>query len=154
MNELLIHFGKIDFDFSIRKTEYASITNYFIIIWKGIELEVRVTNTLKGVVNLNFHNEPNSSLPNRVFFEDSLDNPEMVVELYNRLDYIYKLTNKVYCSVRNIIDPSNIKLESEQETKDRLEEFDVIKDNKLDLISLNSLFDYYGKEFNEQDYII
>ena len=31
---------------------------------------------------------------------------------------------------------------------ERMDEFEVIKDNKLDLISLNSLFDYYNQDFN------
>lgn len=30
---------------------------------------------------------------------------------------------------------------------ERMDEFEVIKDNKLDLISLNSLFDYYNQDF-------
>lgn len=32
---------------------------------------------------------------------------------------------------------------------DRLDEFDVIKKDKIDMISMNSMFDYYGVKFNE-----
>ena len=37
---------------------------------------------------------------------------------------------------------------STKEMIDRLEEFEVIKDYEVDLISLNSLFDFYGYEFS------
>lgn len=89
-------------------------------------------------------NRPKREREHSVFLEGST--PELCTELYNRIAKIYNLTNKVVCDVNLIVGINEI--------YDRLEEFDVIKDNKLDLISLNSLFDYYGKEFNEQDYII
>lgn len=34
----------------------------------------------------------------------------------------------------------------------RIDEFEVIKDFKLDLISLNSLCDFYQKEYNEEKF--
>lgn len=33
---------------------------------------------------------------------------------------------------------------------DRLEEFDVISDNKIDYISLSSLYNFYNLDFNEE----
>lgn len=38
------------------------------------------------------------------------------------------------------------------EIKDRFEEFEIIKENKLDLISLNSLYDYYEFTFDENQF--
>lgn len=37
---------------------------------------------------------------------------------------------------------------SKKDLTERLEEFDVIKNEKIDLISLNHLFDYLGKDYN------
>lgn len=45
---------------------------------------------------------------------------------------------------------TKVKLRDREEIKERLEEFDVIKDNKIDLISLNNLVDYYECEFDEE----
>lgn len=40
-----------------------------------------------------------------------------------------------------------------QEMIERLEEFNVIKDDTtIDFISLNSLYDFYGKKFNETSF--
>lgn len=40
-----------------------------------------------------------------------------------------------------------------KELIERMEEFEVVKDgNKLDLISMNSVYDYYDVEFDEDDF--
>lgn len=51
------------------------------------------------------------------------------------------------------IPPGDNKLNQfEKELSDRLEEFNVIKDNRLDLISLNSLYDFYNLPFDENEF--
>jgi len=37
-----------------------------------------------------------------------------------------------------------------KELEERFEEFEVVKNNKIDMISLNSLFDFYDKYFDEE----
>lgn len=36
-----------------------------------------------------------------------------------------------------------------KELEERFEEFEVVKNNKIDMVSLNSLFDFYDKYFDE-----
>lgn len=166
MNELLIHFGKIDFDLSISSNFLFNKSNYFVIPWNKTSEGHTINVYKKCVINVytkkeikrnilraekdrrynvgRKSNRPKREIEHSIFLEGST--PELCEELYNRIDKIYKLTHKILYDISVIVGIN--------EVNDRIEEFDVIKDNKLDLISLNSLFDYYGKEFNEQDYII
>lgn len=41
---------------------------------------------------------------------------------------------------------------SEYEMIERIEEFEIIKNNDIDLISVNNLYDYYNKRFIEEDF--
>lgn len=83
------------------------------------------------------------------------------VEYSNRDECIEKQNTNLYIALQNRGEKSSfllslirkltkVKLKDREEIKERLEEFDVIKDNKIDLISLNNLVDYYDCEFDEE----
>lgn len=63
-------------------------------------------------------------------------------QLYQRLYKLHIRESIIYKDISKILNIDETLL------KERLEEFDCIKDNTLDLISLNSLYDYYDKNFN------
>lgn len=70
------------------------------------------------------------------------------------------LVESLFCSVRVSYDDYHklcellcnlIKVNS-KEMVERIEEFEIIKDNNIDLISVNNLYDYYNKRFIEEDF--
>lgn len=67
-------------------------------------------------------------------------------KLYNELERIYKNNDTLLNSLSVVMFSSIIG--SRKLIKERIEEFEIIKDDKIDPISLNSLYDFYGKEFD------
>lgn len=67
-------------------------------------------------------------------------------KLYNELERIYK-NNETLINNLSVVMFSSI-IGSRKLIKERIEEFEIIKDDKIDPISLNSLYDFYGKEFD------
>lgn len=64
--------------------------------------------------------------------------PENRYKLYQELKRIYERTEYLKRKLSFI---------PKAELDERLEEFEVIKDNKIDMISLNSLYDFYNQKF-------
>lgn len=85
-------------------------------------------------------------------------NMQSTITLGNRkLVFTDDIFDTLYVSMRRIYD-NRLKLErylveilnqEYDEILERIIEFDLIKDNKLDIISLNNLFDFYNHDFNE-----
>jgi len=71
---------------------------------------------------------------------------DLIYKLYNILSRIYNNTWNLRKEISwNIFHRSGQLIEM-----DRFEEFEVIKNNKIDYINLNRLYDFYEADFNEE----
>lgn len=79
------------------------------------------------------------------------------VQLQRLFHYNNEFTNKIIrdLSVKISIDLGGYQTHQELLSiiKERIEEFEVIKNYQVDYISLNSLYDYYGCRFDENEFI-
>lgn len=95
----------------------------------------------------NCHDNKITSLKNiSNYFTDNGDN----IWIYNNpvFDLITLVDKQIDTKSHTITTSQNMK-----ELLERMEEFEVVKDgNKLDLISMNSVYDYYDVEFDEDDF--
>lgn len=64
--------------------------------------------------------------------------PELKLRVYKELTRIYDRSEYLKRKLSFI---------PKEDLLDRLEEFEVIKDNQIDMISLNNLYDFYNKKF-------
>ena len=67
---------------------------------------------------------------------------KLVKQLYSILSTLHFSTER-FCELIS-------KVIGEKVDQDRIEEFGVVKNNKIDYISLNSLFDFYEKPFDKE----
>lgn len=71
--------------------------------------------------------------------------------LHFHLNRIYKQTSKLRTKIDDVLtDGPNRSdfIKRYYYIQERIEEFEVIRDYKVDLIRLNDLYDFYGKEFD------
>lgn len=78
-------------------------------------------------------------------FGEYMISPDLNLELYNLLLLAFDNNDVLN---RYLVTRLDI---SKKEAIERAIEFDVIKNDKIDSLSLNSLFDYYNKPYNDDD---
>jgi len=67
------------------------------------------------------------------------ENDDLSNDMSEAIFYLVRKIN-YFCGVFNI---------DRTELEERFEEFDILKENKIDIIRLNSLYDFYNKTFDE-----
>lgn len=71
----------------------------------------------------------------------------------NLIPLVRKQLSRLRINLNSLVHKLSIIFDiSNKESKDRLEEFEVIKDYQIDYISLESLYDFYKKEFNKEQF--
>lgn len=91
-----------------------------------------------------------SETQQQLFIDDKLvSTSQMIRRLNKAIDNVYQsMEYNLYRHVLQFLIDQIVQTRSE--LRDRLEEFNIIKNNSsIDLISLNQLFDYYNKPFDE-----
>lgn len=73
--------------------------------------------------------------------------------IFEQIDLLYNNYNKMrLCIVGDLMNKFGLDEEKFLDLDERIEEFDVIKDYKLDTISLNNLYDFLGMPFDESKF--
>lgn len=73
--------------------------------------------------------------------------------IWSKLNFLVDKKSIFIDTIKSLLgNPFSPNLLTKEDIEERLEEFDVIKNNKFDMISLNSLYDFYNNSFDE-DYI-
>jgi len=119
----------------------------------NFDIQITLSNYLMDIFTLN-----NIEVI-KVVNENDDDKPEYTysTKIDGRMLSCYQLSSRIlYRMIYNILNKNRellIELKNSLNSKvdmDRINEFEVIKNNKVDYINLNRLFDFYEKDFQEE----
>lgn len=142
LTEMEEYFSNIEYDFSIRKYmmnhtfEYKE-DKYKIVMRSDVYSDEYAKNKNRWIPDL---------------YADGGDLP-----LYRNAHDLYLKIFKINLENISLVQAISVFLDQKykySEIQDRLDEFDVIKDGKIDFISLENLFDFYDVKFEENNFLV
>lgn len=142
----LIEYYKDKIYVNIHRQERNDRTEYFLQHESKvlcISFGVRKDNNVI-VYHLSYNNT-------QIDFDSYYHNQSILQEFYLLIERICYLNVK-FLRIKNDLKFELNKSLMSSDLPNRFEEFEVIKDQSIDLISLNSLFDYYNMPFNSTRY--
>lgn len=142
--DLISKYEERNIDFEVYRREASLHMNK-----PGYEIEI--LEDAKLLVRMNYAQVtlPNKDNPLSSYILHNDHSDEERHLLFSHLKRIYESTNKLIMNLTKMIFISEFYTNVPYiEATERIEEFELIKDHKIDMISLESLYNFYNQPFN------